>query len=1033
MSFTLPRKRQSALLDLVALIALLVTMASLSGCDKSKGSADRDVNKKTGPQADTEAEQDLWQKAYLAYRRQDFKTADEAIRGHLLISPDDLRAVELVGDIALGRGETQRANEAYEDVLQRSDSPSEPFLSKYAMQLMSSSRAFDCLRVLKLRAERYPNHPEAGPEMAGLAAMLGVAEQGVPTLRWLSQRGGAGPETLQVLADPRRVEPDRELCQRLLLKNPSDLQPQYGLARAEANRLEWSKVEARLRPVILQHPNFIPAQTLYGLALVEDGDFAKLPEWHKQVPTNASKFSDYWMIAGCWAEHEQKYGEAARAFWEAVRLDSTGYPGALPHLLFALKQLGRNDEAAEVAKQINRSSVLRDSVKTHLERNASSHQAAMQVADAMLDLGRVWEAEGWARMAFSFPDGRSVDAREQYLAVRSRLTAQSPWQLPDSKLVNRVDLSDLPMVQWGPSSTTTTTTAELLPKGKIQFQEEASLRGLIHTCEFASNSGESGHWIYQSVGGGIGVIDFDLDGWPDLTLSVLDGHPKQNDSSPNRLLRNLQGQYEEVTALAGYSDHGFGQGITVGDFNEDGFPDLFDANIGPNRLYRNNGDGTFTDVSTEAGLDGNAWTTCGLIADIDGDGISDLYEVTYCGGEKPFEQACRNSRGLASCPPLNFEAAPDRFWRGNADGTFSNATDHWAGKTSPGRGLGIVAGMFDERAGLDLYIANDMTVNQFWSGEMTNDGFKMVDLGAIRGLGLSGRSLSQASMGMAVGDPDRDGDIDFFLTHFADDHNTYYEQAAPGFWVDRTFQRGLAESSMDMLGFGTEWIDLDNNGVVELMVTNGHVDKVETKDVPYEMPAQVFELDPSGKWTQIAGESLGDYFSDQHLGRALVTLDANRDGLIDVGISHLYEPLALLMNHTREAGNEITLHVKSTSGQRDGIGTKVTTSLGKRIVTTQLTAGDGYMCSSERRVVIGTGNLTTTGDVEVRWPSGQIEQFGKLNTGDQYMLVEGSGEAFRLATPDTLQATSNRPQPESPLRDGDPRDQPETVTGGDRD
>ena len=152
-----------------------------------------------------------------------------------------------------------------------------------------------------------------------------------------------------------------------------------------------------------------------------------------------------------------------------------------------------------------------------------------------------------------------------------------------------------------------------------------------------------------------------------------------------------------------------------------------------------------------------------------------------------------------------------------------------------------------------------------------------------------------------------------------------------------------------------------------------HVDDVDANDVPYKMPAQLFELDAAGKWQQIDGSTVGDYFTQNHLGRALVTLDANRDGLIDVAVSPLYEPLSLLVNQTTQAGNEIVLHLKSTTGQRDGIGTSVTLSLGDQPVTTQLTAGDGYMCSSERKLVIGTGKLTETGAIEVRWPSGQTE------------------------------------------------------------
>ncbi len=977
-------------------IILVFTLNIGGGCKDSSNSLTESVDKKAD-QRETNATraEDLFLKSVAAYRRQDFPAADKAIREHLLVSPDDLRGMEMLGDIAASTGDDRLANESYEEVLRRSESPTEPFLSKYAMRLMASSRAFDCLDVLKKRAAKYPGHPEAGPEMAGLAAMLGVAEQGVDALRQFARRGGADPETLQVLADPRRVEPDIEMCKRLLAKNPDDLRPQFGLAKAEANQLAWAKVKARLQPVVQKHPDFLPGQMLYGLALVQQGEFASLPEWHRSVPENARDFADYWMVAGCWAEHEQKYDEAARAFWEAVRLDSSGYPEALPNLLFALKQLNRDKEANEVAAQINRATLLSDCVKTHLERGGSSQSAAFSVSDAMLSMGRSWEAEGWARLAISLSEDKVNDTRERYLKVRSTMTAQSPWQSPEFKLANGLDLSDLPQVSWGASSVKKFASRGFA-KGEIHFKDEASARGLDHVCELASTGDETGHWIYQSVGGGMGVIDFDLDGWPDLALAVLNGQPKQNNSSPNRLLRNLEGQFAEVTARAGYADSGFGQGIAVGDYNSDGFPDLFDANIGRNRLYRNNGDGTFSDVSDSVGLHGESWTTCGLLADINGDGLTDLYEVTYCGGNKPYQQACRNSRGLATCPPLDFEADADHFWRGSDSGNFSDITSKWAGRTSAGRGLGIVAGMFDERPGLDLYVANDMTVNQFWSGENTAGDFRMTDLGAIRGLGLSGRSLSQASMGMAVGDPDRDGDIDFFLTHFAGDHNTFYEQAAPGLWVDRTVQRGLAEPSMDLLGFGTEWIDLDNNGVVELLITNGHVDDVDAEGIPYKMPAQLLELDTAGKWQQIDAGSIGEYFKKDHLGRALVTLDANRDGLVDVAISHLYEPLSLLVNRTQQAGNEIAFYLKSTTGQRDGIGTSVTLDLGDQEVTTQLTGGDGYMCSSERKVVIGTGKLTATGDIHVRWASGQEEQFSGLQCGADYLLIEGSGEAFAL-------------------------------------
>jgi hypothetical protein len=452
-----------------------------------------------------------------------------------------------------------------------------------------------------------------------------------------------------------------------------------------------------------------------------------------------------------------------------------------------------------------------------------------------------------------------------------------------------------------------------------------------------------------------------------------------------------------MTLMARYLDPGFTHGIAIGDFNDDGFPDIFDANYGRNRLYRNNGDGTFSDATAEVGLQGEFWTTSAVIADIDNDGFADLYEVAYCTARKPIEDRCRNEQGrIVTCSPLRFTAQTDRVFAGRGDGSFADVTDAWMDQTSPGRGLGIVAGRFDERAGLDLYIANDMTANHLWSADHTKDRFRLADLGVVRGVGMNSRSLSQASMGIAAADPDGDGDIDFFLTHFSKDHNTYYEQVAPGLWADRSFQVGLVAPSMNLLGFGTEWIDFDNNATPELIIANGHID--DLKDIPFRMPAQVFQQDQRGRWLEMDRNDLGEYFAGDHLGRALVSVDVNRDGLIDVAITHLQDPVSLLINQTEDAGGLISFQLKSTSGQRDAIGASLTAQLADRQVTGQLTAGDGYMCSRQRRITFGTAGESELRDVVVVWPSGRREPFGTVRSGADYLLVEGSGQAFELGT-----------------------------------
>lgn len=987
-SLTGPCKR------IVQSFALVMTiLLCLSGCERQTG-IPRPQSRIEGDPA-SKPQADRLRVAQLALRRGDKDAAEQIVQDYLVQSPNDVRALELLGDIAENRGQTKVAAELYQTAANLSNPPSEALLDKLGMQLIATGRAFDTLKVLEQWIGYYPNSVQPRVDFVGMASILGLAGQAVPSLRWLTQRGQGDPEVLQVLANPLRVEPDPEFCQSLLEQCPDDLRPHYGLARLDAQNLRWGDVKRRLQPVLGKHPEFLPAYTLYGQALTELGEFDQLTLWQSQAPPSAESSSEYWLVAGKWAQHRGKQRQAARAFWEATRVDPTGASQVWQRWLRSLREIGQTESAEKVAKQLNTDAAIQDALLTHLERSARSQQAAMRVAEAMKHAGRRWEAEAWARLALSLPEQRLPDPRKSYLQIRSGLTVESPWQDPTTILARQIDLSHQPPIDWI-TEENISIVSQKTTMGKISFRDEAKERGWIQTCEVAPEAAVEGHWIYQSVGGGVGVLDFDLDGWPDLTAAMLDGKPLQSNSSPNKLFRNLQGQFREHTSHSGYVDRGFTQGITIGDFNEDGFPDIFDANIGRNRLYRNNGDGTFTEVASQVGLDGQTWTTSAVLADINGDGVSDLFEVSYCGGEEPYKVECRNKRGLGSCTPLKFEAEKDRVWRGRGNGTFEEVTDQWMDQSNPGRALGIVAGRFDERPGIDLYVANDMTGNHFWSSGQTDSSFGLLQLAAVRGLGSSGRSRSQASMGMAAGDPDGDGDIDFFLTHFTDDHNTYYEQVSPGLWVDRSYQVGLAAPSLKFLGFGTEWVDFDNNGTLELIVVNGHVDDVDQSDVAYRMPPQLFRRTGNGEWEELERGQLGPYFTNEHLGRALASVDADRDGRVDVAITHLYQPVSLLINDTDDCGQSISLQLKATRTSRDGIGATVQASVAGRKVTAQLLAGDGYMCSNERRITIGCGNNKMIDGLTVTWASGQTESFGTLDVGHEYLLVQGSGEVYRL-------------------------------------
>jgi tetratricopeptide (TPR) repeat protein len=940
--------------------------------------------------------------AQRAIARRDWPAAEAALQAQLVQDPDDVAALEMAGDVAAARGQIWESARLYQAAVDKNENVSIELFDKLAQQWTAAGSLFESLTVLQQAIEKYPSYPPFRFDLAGLGTLIGMERISVEQMQWLTQHKNGDAENLIGLAASGRILPDESICETALQRCPDDVRIQYPLARLEAAERQWSKVADRLESVVRQRGDFIPAQLLYGRALVELGRTEDVQRWHADLPSGVEDNPSYWAIGGKWAERQGEYEQAARAFGEAVRLDRSNDPVSLKNLMLNLTRMRNGDIPDRLVQRVQQFAELNDTLDKFDWRDCQSQSTAFAVARHMESMGRLWEAEGWARIALSMKDDQISNARESYLAIRKNLRADSPWQSADGLIGDQLNLEDLPLVAWSANPKEISGNTPVRNQDDIRMEDEAFGRGLIHTCELSPQTNETGYAIYHTSGGGGAIIDFDFDGWPDIAVAMLDGEPMKTNSQPNQLYRNLAGQFQNVTALAGMADTGFGQGISVGDFNDDGFPDVFDANIGRNRMYRNNGDGTFSDVTEEVGLSGEFWTTSATIADIDGDGLSDLFEVEYCAGETPYTKKCTSTvdeSRIGSCSPLLFSAQPDHVWRGGSEGKFTEVTDRWLSQTNPGRGLGVTVGHFDEREGIDMYIANDMSANQFWSSTVIDDQFHLGDLAVLRGLAVSGESKSQASMGIAAGDPDEDGDIDFLLTHFARDHNTYYQQNGPGIWSDRSYQLGLGDSSMNQMGFGTEWVDFDNNGRVELIISNGHVNAVADDDpygITFAMPAQVYQCDRSGVWQELENDQMGDYFKNRHVGRALATLDANRDGLVDVFVTHLFEPVSLLINQTETRSSSQGFVLKAIEGQRDAIGATVTSEVGGRTRSSQLLAGDGYMCTNQRRISIGMGAATVCGDVRVRWPSGNDESFGDIVAGEDVLLVEGTGSPFRL-------------------------------------
>jgi Flp pilus assembly protein TadD len=935
--------------------------------------------------------------AQAAAGRGDMLTASEMVQKALVVEPNDPVVLEFAGDLAAARQETDSSIEFYESAVKHSQSPSRELLDKLGRTQMAAGRPFLALDALRKAVELYPKEPAIRTDLAGLLASLGLETEAAPHLRWLVMRGHGGMNELTMLSDITRPQTDSAISDYAMKRSPEDPRPLYALARDDAYKGKWEAAAEKLKRVIDKHPDFIQAQAYYSRAIVEQNDQDAIAAWSTQIPPGIESQAQYWIAAGAWAERNGQTKEAARAYWQAALLEPDNGE-SLNRLATILARLGLNEPSRLVAVRAGQLAKARDMVDTMQSRGKNSQDTAVEIAKLMDSLGRPWEAAAWLRLGATMNRDMNESLADVYADIRSRLDARTPWLMPKAEVAKELDFSDWPLHQWKMTRSIAADPLAATTRHRLRLTDQAPLRQLDHICKIAPlTRGEAGLWIYQSGAGGAASIDYDLDGWPDLYLTNMDGVPKERNSSPNNLYRNQGGTFARVTDASRAGDTGFAQGIAVSDYNMDGFDDLYIANIGRNRLLRNNGDGTFTDVTEGSGLVGDDWTSSVAMVDIDQDGYVDLFEVGYCAGEEVLSVPCLEEGEIFACLPKSFPAQKDRVWQGQVDGRFVEVTDQWIADQEPAHGLGIVAGFFDELTGLDLYVANDMSANHFWSSHTDEqDAFQLRDQASLRGLAVDRRSLSQASMGIAAGDADQDGDVDFYLTHFSQEYNTLYEQVTTGIWADVSQQVGLAAPSMDMLAFGTQFLDIDSNGTQELIVANGHLNDYTIRGQAYRMPTQVFERGGDGAWSLRSNEELGEYFTTKRLSRSLITLDANRDGKVDALITHLFDPVSLLVNESEGTGKSVTLFLKSVTGHPDAIGAQVTMKVGDKTLNTQLIGGNGYQCANQRMLHVGLGEAEKVDAITVQWPWGALEEFPPVATGREYLLIEGSGEAFEL-------------------------------------
>jgi len=907
-------------------------------------------------------------------------------------SPDDLQALLLAAQAA---EQEQRPADALR-FLRRLPDGGDRFAAIFAHAAniaWDAGRASDAEFFLRRSLRLEPQQVELQRRLAELLNCEGRRWEAAEPLWQTVRLRRYSLDDLALLANLDQLHECDELVTKFLEAVPEDPVPLVGPARIAVLREQLEEAERLLRQVVAVRPDVIEAQAILGELLVERGRDGEFLQWHQALPEAAEEHPGIWMSRAQFLQRRNDLRGAIRCYWEAARRDPNH---RIAHYQLSNLLLTQGDkETAELfAARAERLEALAKASRRVLLEGPTQAEF-VRAAKLTEELGRLWEAWAW-HLAITTYFPSETWARTEAEKLEKRLGRDVPRTLIAACPAHAVNLAEFRLRDWNSFAGTNATTP-MAPNGalatSIRFMDSTAATGLDFTYDNGSRPGEAMQ-IHQVVGGGVAVIDYDLDGWPDLYFPQAGSlTPADAQSRANRLFRNLgDGRFADVTSEARIGDTGFGLGATVGDFDNDGWPDLYTANIGRNRLFRNNADGTFSDGTDSAGITAEQWTSCTLIVDLNGDGHTDLFDVNYCGGQEPFTRQCHDDDfGLSrSCRPILFAPDQDRILLSNGEGSFRDVTEETGLVGETGRGLGVVAFDPTESGRLDLFIANDMTANAYWINGAVGTGAMPAfrDEAIVSGLAFDFDGLQQASMGIAADDADGDGLLDFFVTNFYKESNTLYLQQSRRAFTDASRQSHVRDASYLMLGFGTQFLDADLDGWPDLVVANGHIDDYSIKGTPFQMKPQ-FLRNEGGRFAEIPQERLGPYFEKRQLGRGLARIDWNRDRRDDFVVSHLHEPAAILTNACEDPGDAIALRIVGTTAARDAIGTIARFTAGGVTRTKQLTAGDGYQSSNERRLVVGLGRSRAAEQVVVLWPSGRRQEFHNVAAGAEYVAVEG--------------------------------------------
>lgn len=978
-------------------VIFCLALASLSGCG-------------AGPPADAIAG------AKNALAAGDLDTAREILKGLPEDHPHAAEVQMLLGEIAYRDGDLGEALRQFESI-SRDGSEISVSAASAAAQL---SRSFGCLSRTAAALEYYSRHRpgdlQARNQLLEIYLVTGQRRLADLLAIPLAREGTLEFQRLVTLTDDSRSPRDSQLVKQSAHLCPEDPFVNLGLAVEELENGKSAAARTHLEHAVSKAPDNAAAQALLGELLL-DASEDEYARWRSRLPDSLRSAPEIWFVLGLHATRTGETDIAARCFWETIR--------ELPNHRRATYQLGLALTAHDPELSAACSRRARDLLQLSeilagvLNSRGNDPQRIREVIDILMSMGRNIEARAWAvsarqvvKDASEFVElTRRIEADPDWAAARVDRSADLALRINGGRFPSPEVLSDLAERHSSPGM------AESASDG-IHFDDQAESVGLHFVFDRGAGDQSHGVRMLESTGGGIGVLDYDRDGRPDLLLTQGESWPT-GESRPrpttdlfDRLFRNRGANFADATdAAAVLPDEGYGQGCSAGDFDNDGFPDLYIANIGRNRFLINNGDGTFSDISESLGLFDDAWTSSCLIADLNADGRPDLFDVNYLEGDRLHLIVCDETR----CSPDAFAGCPDRLFISNGNGTLLPFPP--AEKEPFGKGLGVVAMRVGESPRPDLFVANDHAPNFLLRNSPAENpwNLSLEDVAYPSGLAVDRDGRQTACMGVAAGDLDEDGRIDLFVTNFQGEANNLYLQRPGGLFQDAVTGTGLLNPGLPYVGWGAQFLDADNDGDSDLIVVNGHVADFHSREFESLMPTQFFENLGGVRFRELSPDSVGSDFATKRLGRTLAILDWNQDGLTDAVLLSIDAPTALLTNGTRTTGNSIGLRLVGRSMSRDAIGANVRVTTSWRTRHAQLTGGDGYQCTNERVLRFGLAAGESILRIEIDWPGGATQTIDELGPSREFVIVEGVapvpvGLMAPSATADRSQEMPTAPQ-----------------------